>query len=808
MHKKIFLIIIGFILSIQISYGQNSKKQYTIIRTETRPQIDGELNEALWNIIPSAMNFRQYDPYNGNNPSQRSKVKITYDDNAIYIGAMLYDNAADSIMRELSERDNPGATDYFGIAIDPFNDAQTAYGFIVTASGVQMDMKITTGGHDDPSWDAVWKSEARIVDNGWIVEIQIPYSAIRFSTKDVQNWGFNIFRNIERHKELNTWNFISKENDDMLQQQGELVGLKNIKSPLRLSVMPYASAYLENYSEDQSWGHAIKGGLDLKYGINESFTLDMMLIPDFGQVESDDHELNLGPFETYYGEKRAFFTEGTEFFSKARIFYSRRIGSTPAKYWDVYANLSENEEVTHNDSETQLINATKISGKTNTGLGIGFLNAMTTATYAEITDMLTLEKRIEQTQSFTNYNLFSVTQSLKNSSYISLINTNVARFDENYVANVTGAETRLVDNSNQYEVSAKGAFDQKKEAELEENGYYYRAEFAKISGNFRFEVSQNTESDTYNPNDLGFIRNNNEFSQSAEMEYNIYTPFWKIIRLNNSIRVNYAQLYKPRVYSYSYLAARSSVTFSNYISTGLFAFIRPIDNHDYDEARIDGRYLLRPARHMLNTWISTDYRKKVALDIRGEYLLGTAYGQAGYELSISPRLRLSDKFTIIYNFNYDHLQNDLGYVDNSVDESIIYFGKRNISTYENRLNFSYIFSNKFSLNLRMRHYWSYVEYDEFYTLNMDGTLDDRTSYSENHDLSYNAFNVDMVFRWLFAPGSEFVAVWKNSIYSDSDVINYNFSDNLSNTWQSDQINSFSLKALYYLDYQSIKRSKR
>ena len=259
------------------------------IRVTTPPKIDGELNEAVWDNIPVATDFFQFDPYNGEPATQKTEIKIVYNDNALFIGAMMFDTAPDSILTGLAKRDDFEYinADIFTIDISPYNDGLYAFSFKVSASGVQGDEKLSPY-EKDVNWDAVWESCVKINDKGWVAEIKIPYSAIRFPKKDIQIWGINFWRNIRRKREWATWTFVNKKVSSVLAQSGELTNLENIKPPLRLSVSPYLSAYLEKNSSNKNWRCFFNGGMDLKYGINESFTLDMTLIPVFGQVESDD----------------------------------------------------------------------------------------------------------------------------------------------------------------------------------------------------------------------------------------------------------------------------------------------------------------------------------------------------------------------------------------------------------------------------------------------------------------------------------------------------------------------------------------
>jgi hypothetical protein len=207
--------------------------------------------------------------------------------------------------------------------------------------------------------------------------------------------------------------------------------------------------------------------MDMKLGINESFTLDMILIPDFGQVQSDDRVVNLSPYEQYYDEKRAFFMEGTELFSKGDIFYSRRIGSSPINYSAAEDSLRTGEVVRDNPSEPQLINATKLSGKTSAGLGVGVINAMTAKTTATLRDTITGETRTTETGPFTNYNMMVVDKALNKNSYVSFANTNVYRGSDYYTANVSAIDFKLTDTTNTWSVSGIGAVSQKYKPDIE-----------------------------------------------------------------------------------------------------------------------------------------------------------------------------------------------------------------------------------------------------------------------------------------------------------------------------------------------------
>ena len=176
------------------------KKEIVAIRTAEPPKIDGYLDDSQWLNVPIASNFKVVRPYNRRDSYQNTEVKFIYTDKALYIGAMLYDTAPDSIYCDLSRRDEMGRTDYFGLWLDPFNDGQNITRLFVTAAGVQWDSQGGT------QWDGIYKTATRITDEGWIAEMEIPYSTIRFPKTPEQEWGLNIFRNIKRHNGEASWN--------------------------------------------------------------------------------------------------------------------------------------------------------------------------------------------------------------------------------------------------------------------------------------------------------------------------------------------------------------------------------------------------------------------------------------------------------------------------------------------------------------------------------------------------------------------------------------------------------------------------
>jgi hypothetical protein len=795
-------LLIGFIVLINSVVAQ-SKKSVEAMHISSPLTIDGVLDEEVYKLAKPAKDFVQIQPLNGKPSKQPTEVYFFYDESAIYVGAKLFDHP-DSIFNYLTARDNTGMSDYFGVYIDPYNQGQLAYGFFITPAGVQLDIKAIKSDDDneDGNWNAVWESKTRITDKGWQVEMRIPFSELRFSEKTGSTWGVNMFRNIRRYNSNNSWNFIDRNVSGFIHQEGQLTGIKGIKPPIRLSFTPYLATYFQPKSSTSSSSFLYKGGLDLKYGINEAFTLDMMLIPDFGQIQSDDKKLNLTPFELYYSEKRQFFNEGTELFQRANIFYSRRIGASPKFTAD--NALAGNEVIDYNPSETQLVNATKISGRTTDGWGIGVLNALSLASYANLKDTLTGTIRKVMVQPLTNYNVLALDKSLKNNSYISFINTNVYMFNNPFRANVTATDFQLRDNTKTFALKGKGAISMRGDSTLEK-GYYGFLQLLKNKGKLQYGVSQNLYSDKYNPNDLGYLQRNNQLLTEAYVYFQKIEPFWVIREYNGNVWWDYIRTYNPnRIYG-NQTGYNANVTFKNnyYINiNGSYS----TKLNDYYEPRVTGRYYVNPGYFVNNININTDSRKPLNFYFHYGHTQIANTDQFGDFGDFQATLRVGQRFELNYSFSFSNTTNGVGFIDKNNSNDSIIFAKRKVNSLENIFSSSYILSNKASLNLRVRHYWSGALNKSYYLLEQNGTLKDYPGYTQNKDQNYNAFTIDMILIWNFAPGSELDCSWKNAALSNQSGYINNYWNNLHNSWLN-QTNSLSVKVLYYIDYNKLKKKK-
>ncbi|MBN8692933.1 MAG: carbohydrate binding family 9 domain-containing protein [Bacteroidetes bacterium] len=805
--RSFFIFFLSFFLG---SVSAQELKNIEATRISNPPKIDGLLNDSCWLNAKIATDFIQRDLHPGLPSEQKTEVRLVYDDEAIYINAFCYEVSSDSVLHELSTRDNEANADLFGVFFDTYNDDINAFGFFVTAAGTQIDARYSSEGQDF-DWNAVWLSAVNITATGWAIEMKIPYSALRFSAKEEQTWGFNALRKIRRLREMSFWSPVLPTINTTVGQFGDLKGLRNIKPPLRLSITPYVAGIINNYPYNQpgidNTTYNASGGLDLKYGISDGFTLDMTLVPDFSQVQSDNQVLNLSPFEVQFQERRPFFTEGTELFNKGGLFYSRRVGGQPLLYYDVYGQTNADEKIIKNPGQANLYNATKLSGRTSSNLGIGLFNAISGDTYATAQDTLGNTRKILSSP-LTNYNIVVLDQALKNNSFVTLINTNVTRDGHFYDANVTGAGFDFNNKTNTYGIGGFGKMSQRffPDSAKPYRGYSANFNFGKRGGNFLWSAFGSLNTDTYNPNDLGIQFMNNNVDMGMDIAYNIYKPFWKLNNSYNEWSVIYQRMYNPDVFANFGISGNHVTTFSKrFLTVGIRYGAEPIITYDYYEPRVFGRFYTFPTNYRGGGFISSDYRKKVAIDISVNHRVFNENKRQETDLYIAPRWRVNNKLSFIFESYIQEKLDDIGFVNYDYASDSITFGRRHVQTVSNTLSGVYKFTNKMSLSIRGRHYWSKAYYHGYYHLENNGYLSSY-SYGGNHNVNFNAFNIDLVFFWQFAPGSELNIVWKNAVLKRENTIINDYYLNIEGSINSPQNNTISLKVLYYLDYVMVKKA--
>lgn len=788
------------------------------------PKIDGKLDDAAWQNAPIATLDITFLPEFGKTPSQRTEVKVVYDNEAIYVAAMMYDPEPDKINRQLCERDGYSNADNFVVGFDTYNDDINGYRFTVTAAGVQKDQRFGLNSNGDMSWDAVWESDIHFTEDGWSCELKIPYSAVRFPSKPVQDWGLQFNRSMNATGELILWSPVDPKIYGTINQWGTLTGLENITPPLRLSFSPYLNAGYQwtpiseepvVYDNDP----ILNGGLDVKYGINESFTIDATLVPNFGEVQSDNVVLNLSPFEQQFNERRPFFTEGVEIFNQTfnfigdQMFYSRRIGGTPLLYYNADDELNSNEVLTDNPFETNLINATKFSGRTNKNFGIGIFNAIGAQEFATATDTITGETRQILTSPYTNYNMLVFEQALKNNSKVSFTNTNVLRDGIYRDANVTQALYDITIPSRKWNFWGFGNYSQVHEpyrTETQEvidepkDGYTYIVGVSQFTGKWNFNFSHAIISPEYDHNDMGIQFGYNIINNFFGFNYNNQEPKkGKFYNYGAWGGFTYNLQADPMAFQEINYNLGFNGQFKNFWNAGVSLFSKPIWWYDYYEARVDGRKFYHAPFTFVNAWIGTDYRKNFSMNWNLSFgespIPNDPYIGGGQWITWV----VNDKFSISHGLSVSKDHSNFGFVTfDAADHSIL--GRRDIVNVDHEIGVKYLFGPKMNIIARAREYWGQVVYHQFYELQEDGTLGD-TPYSGSHDLNFNVFNVDFVYAWQFAPGSFLNVIWKDNVFQSDGIRGDDYLSNFSKTMQTPHTNGLSLKVIYYLDYLYLQK---
>lgn len=816
--KRFFLIIslscIGIIISAQ-------EKNLAALKINTLIKVDGVLDEPVWQQASIADSFIVNSPNYGEPAKRQTKVRVLYSDQAVYVGAYLYDDPK-KIRKQLTSRDGEQRQDidYFCVFFDTYNDNQNGFQFLVTARNVQSDGRLVAnrvsqfGLPTDYSWDAVWESKVTIQKDGWVVEMKIPYSALRFSKKEVQDWGINFQRYTRRNNESAFWNNVDPNQNGFVNQFGNLTGVKNIAPPLRLSFLPYVTTGVRttpHANGTETTTILRNGGMDLKYGVNESFTLDATLIPDYGQVVSDNVVLNLTPYEVQFQENRPFFTEGIELFNKAGLFYSRRVGGTPSIFSSIkeMVDTSPNLQVLSNPGITQLYNATKFSGRNQSKLGIGIFNAVAASMYAEVLDKTTGKVSKIETEPFTNYNIIVLDQALEGRSSLTFTNTNVMRSGGARNANVSGLDVNLFDKKNRYNFIWQGRYSAITGAD-KYDGYKQIVSIAKVSGNWQWGVSNNIESERYDPNDLGFLRAPNQLTVISKIGYYIFKPTKNFLSQNYTLSVSPVYLYSPFKFSTVTLNGSAFWFLNNFYDITIRFADQPVWMKDFFEMRTPGKLIKRQPYWFASVNGSSDSRKSFFFRYNLGYAEAPGFpSDSYYSYEIGPRYRFNEHFSMDFDITKTQDNGQYGFAFRDTNNEPV-AGRRKNVTVQSVLSGIYNFNPRMNITMRARHYWSEVLYRNFFYTDIDGNYIPR-AFEDGHNQNFNAFNLDMFYTWDFKYGSKLIVGWKNELGSDF-PINGNrydkYTQNLSQIFQQPHGNEFNIRLIYYLDYLTLQKKQR
>ena len=709
-------------------------------------ELDGRLTEAGWQSVTPATDFRQMDPHEGQPSSQRTEVRFLFDDEALYIGARMYDSLGVAGVRPRLSRRDQIEGDNIQIIFDTFHDHTGRTIFMVGPSGTKFDAG-QAAPFADPSWDPIWDVATSIDSLGWTAELKIPLSQLRFKAGAEQTWGLQIWRFVERLNEVTMWSFWGKQENGGPARFGHLEGLQLESRRLGVELLPYVVTRAESITPAQPGTplrdpneYALRAGADIKALLTSTLTLDATINPDFGQVEVDPAVVNLSAFETFFSEKRPFFVEGSGLFgfggfscyfcsnvSSLDLFYSRRIGRRPQGF------VSGNPRFVEMPENSTILGAAKITGRTANGYQIGLMNALTSAEKARAV-MTTGSPFEQEVEPLSNYFVGRVKRNFNNgNSTMGAIATSVIRGFENdalrdlmpthaealgtdvnfwfknrtynFMANaaisqVSGAEAalhRLQLSSARYfarpdrEHGSNGLFTDKYDPGLTTmRGAGAYARFAKNAGTWLWETAVNLRTPGFEVNDLAFLTRADYIWLNA----NILRQWTKPTSLyrNASITLGAQQ-------QFNFDGDRNDLQFhngwnmqlANYWFISGFAIVRP---EVLDDRLTRGGAVVRRARvSSLFANANTDSRKRVSLGLNGGYNT-TAEGAVSANAGIFARIKPATNIVASIGPSYSHSESTAQFVRTFADPAATHF-------YGQRVVFADLTQHSLSMDTRV-----------------------------------------------------------------------------------------------------------
>jgi hypothetical protein len=807
---RIFFISLSLVTAFAVSQSQTpdsllAHRALNAVRMTNPIIVDGVLNEAEYRTPPHATGFIQRDPDEGKPATQESDVWIAYDDAALYIGAKLHDSAPDSIVSKLSRRDVYLSSDYFYVGIDSYHDHRTGFFFYVFPSGTQGDGTLFNDSWDDNSWDGVWESATMITDEGWNVEMRIPYSQLRFPKNDEYVWGINFERKVERRNEESHWSPIKKGAGIWVSGFGELHGIRNINPPTRLEVLPYFASSAEALVDDPGNPFTKKVdvfgrvGADIKVGLGSNLTLNGTINPDFGQVEVDPAVVNLSQFETFFQEKRPFFIEGSDYFNfgfggannnwgfnfgTPDFFYSRRVGRHPQG--DI-----PHEEYDYSDvpKNTSILGAAKLTGRIADGWSLASMQALTRREYAR-SDSGGMRFR-DVVEPFAYYGVIRSLREFENGKHaIGLIGTAAVRdLNQNYLlgsfnkrsfslgidgwthldsakawvisgwiagSRIEGDPERMIARQRselRYFQRPDQDYVRVDSAATSLSGYGGRIALNKQSGNFRINTGFGLWSPGFDVNDMGFQWGGDRINGHFVAGYNWFEPdgFFRRKAFNLATARNY-NFEGKRVYEV--YALFSNVQFMNYWGLTLNFFFNP-QYIDVLKTR-GGPAMLTTNGYGLYLFANTDQRNDVSFDME---LDGGRTESGGYRYVLSPGIEWRPSSGVFLRLSPSYYRDvTIAQWVTSVDDpfaaatygSRYLFGRLDQQEVSAVFRLNWTFSPTLSLQIFVQPLISVGTYDDFkelrqrqtYSFNRYGEKGSRITAVANANGTVGSYDVD------------------------------------------------------------------
>jgi hypothetical protein len=805
-------LLIADTIFVCSAYCGDGTRVLVAVRTAVPPVIDGFLTDTVWQKASPAGDFIQRDPDEGRPASEDTEVRVLYDDAALYFGCMFFDSEPGEIVAQLTRRDNEDVeADLGSIRIDSYHDHQTAYEFTFNPSGVKVDiLQYDDANREDPSWDPVWDLQTRVLENGWAAELRIPFSILRFKEglgeAGEGEWGINVIRHVSRKQEDSYWVYTPKSESGFVSRFGHLSGLANIPPPRQFEVLPFvvAKQELEPERADREAGDEFStdAGLDLRYGLSSNFVLDATFNPDFGQVEADPAVLNLTTFETFYPEKRPFFIEGTQIIRFSTfgdafgpgMFYSRRIGRAIDAD---EVEIPEGGRIVSVPQTVSILGAAKFSGKTAGGLSIGVLEAFTeeeTATVSDSTGVVT-DQVLEP---FAHYNVIRLRQDVLQNSNIGMIVTSTAKTSRS-PAITAGGDWNLRFGGNTYQVDGFIGLSRTTNSQAARvNGSAGKVRLARIAArHWLWNVGADFTSKTYNINDVGFFFRPNDFGATSTLQYKEDSP--SEVYRNYSVSLF---LHERRNFDARNLNRETNLSagflFSNYWEADLSASL-DMGKYDDRETRGNGDYQ-RPHPYSLAFALDSDEREDLIVSI--EQVIGRDTRKRRQTATrVEVRLRPTPWTEWSVEGGYERVDNLEAWVDNvsqTDGTTASIFADRSTEEFDITLRGAVTFTRDLTLQFYGQMLLANGRYEAFRRLIGTSTFEPFV-YQGNPDFNDQFFNMNLVVRWEYLPGSTVFLVWSQARENTNEMVDATFGENVETTFSAPAGNVFLLKVSYWFN---------
>jgi len=734
---------------------------------DTPPRIDGELNDEIWQRAQAIDDMVQNDPDNMQPPTERTIVKVAYDDRTVYVAVMNFMRDRSRITTALGRRDTNPRSDSIKITFDPRHDHLTAYTFDANPAGVQGDMMWFDDTRMSTDYDAVWDVRTQVRDDGWTAEFRIPFSQLRFSITPGEPvvWGFNIRRDITYNAEMIRWVATPRGAQGFVSRFGHLTFEKPPSAPRRLEVQPFTLARQERETGVGNDADATVG-LDFRLGLGTATTLSAAVNPDFGQVEQDPAVLNLSVFETFLQEKRPFFTEDSRTLvptvaPQATMFHSRRIGQRPNRF-----AIPDDETVIERPDATTILGATKVTGKAN-GWTYGGLTALTDREYAVVETAAGArgERLIEP---YTSYNVARVQKDIRGSSNIGGHATAVLR--ENDFDAYTGSFDYSVRwSSNKYTFSGQSSATRSAIDGVMETGFGSITNFNYNSKHFDLFAHYDYFNDTFKNNDIGFFFSRNNKTNYAT-GFNLSQPDPQKRFRSATLFANVNQTYNGdwlKIDDGYFIGGE--MQFLNYwnVFLGTGRFRRTFDDLDTR----GGPAIVKPAAWWFDSFVGTDSRKRYRATL-GNFIWHNEAGSSNrshrVNLTLQPRPALQGTIGLEYTDAVDDAQwiENTDVTSDGVDDHIYGTLKRNVISMTVRT--TYAFTRDMTLEVYMQPFVAVGDYTNIRKFSRAKTYEfEPVVYEGNPDFNDKSLRSNVVFRWEYRRGSTMYLVWNVSNLDES-----------------------------------------